>query len=58
MIIAALLLYDNYEPPPTKQTGYADLELGMTQATVGYVKGSPTDVHKGPRETCFKTMLR
>jgi hypothetical protein len=43
-IIGAFLFYDNYQPPPTRQSEYADLKLGMKQIEVSYIKGVPTHV--------------
>jgi hypothetical protein len=44
VIGAGAYLYFNYEEPPTKQLGYADLKLGMSENEVRYIKGSPTEV--------------
>ena len=44
LITAIFYGYKNIASAPTRQTGYADLKLGMTMGEVQYVKGPPTDV--------------
>jgi hypothetical protein len=42
--VVSVLIYEKIENMPRKQTGYADLLLGMTMDEVKYVKGIPTNV--------------
>ena len=48
--LAGVLVYKKVVNEPQKQTGYADLRLGMTMAEVKYLKGYPTDVLENPEK--------
>ena len=46
--VISVVVYERIPDTPQKQTGYADLRLGMTMAEVKYAKGYPTGVLENP----------